>query len=127
MFGGWRMGRLEKRQLVVLAIVATLLSSPTAGAAPPGITPPTPIGSIAVPYPAQAHGDAVVDLVLVLAEDGTVAQAEVKQGDAPFAEAARSAAENFRFEPATKNGIPVRARVALRVVFQEPAPPVAAP
>jgi TonB family protein len=127
MVGGRRMGRLDKRRVVAAVFVAALLSSLTAGAAPPGITPPSPIGSIAVPYPAQAHGDAVVDLVLVLAEDGTVAQAEVKQGDAPFAEAARSAAENFRFEPATRNGIPVRARVALRVVFQEPAPPATAP
>jgi hypothetical protein len=111
-------------------MVVTLLSAAASSAAPPGITPPSPIGSIAVDYPAQAHGDAVVELELLLAEDGTVAQAEVKRGEPPFAEAARLAAEHFRFVPAARNGIPVRARLALRVVFQEPAPaasPVVAP
>ena len=116
------MGSWAARSCASAVLVATLLSAAVARAAPPGITAPSPIGSIAVAYPPEAHGDAVVQLELLLAEDGTVAQADVKQGDAPFAEAARSAAESFRFVPATKNGIPVRARVALRVVFQEPAP-----
>jgi hypothetical protein len=106
-------------------LAAVLGSGSLAGAAraeTPSITPPTAIGSIAVEYPADAHGAADVDLELLLAEDGTVAKAEVKRGDPPFAEAARSAAENFLFKPATRNGIPVRARVAIRVVFQEPVP-----
>jgi len=92
MFGSWRIGKPTQGRLVAAVFVATWLSTLTASAEPSGITAPTPKGSIAVAYPAQAHGDAVVDLVLLLAEDGTVAQAEVKQGDAPFAEAARSAA-----------------------------------
>jgi hypothetical protein len=67
-----------------------------------------------------------VQLELLLAEDGTVAKAEVKEGEPPFAEMARAAAESFRFEPARRDGIPVRARIAVRVVFQEPPSAAAA-
>ena len=101
-------------RFVVAVVVTTLLATAVASAAPPGISAPSPVGSITVAYPQQAHGDAVVELELLLGEDGTVVQSEVKQGALPFAEVARSAAEHFRFTPATKNGIPVRARVALR-------------
>jgi hypothetical protein len=110
----------------VAAFLATLLAATSASATAPGITSPQPIGSIAVGYPSGAHGDAVVDLELLLGEDGSVVEVEVKQGPAPFAEAARVAAQGFRFVPASKSGIPVRARIALRVVFSEPAPPPAA-
>jgi hypothetical protein len=121
-FGSRRKGSSAEQRLAGMLFGVALLWSAAAGAQQRGITAPSPIGSIAVAYPTGAHGDAVVKLELLLAEDGTVAQAEVTQGEAPFADAARLAAESFRFEPATKNGIPVRARIALRVVFQEPAP-----
>lgn len=110
--------------LVWFAFVVAIASprSAQAQAQAPNITAPTPIGSIEVEYPAGAHGDAEVDLELLLAEDGTVAKADVKQGAPPFADAARVGAEKFAFHPATKNGIPVRARIAIRVLFHEPAP-----
>jgi len=111
--------------LVWFAFVVAIASprSAQAQAQAPNITAPTPIGSIEVEYPAGAHGDAEVDLELLLAEDGTVAKADVKQGAPPFADAARVRAAKFAFHPATKNGIPVRARIAIRVLFHEPPPP----
>lgn len=91
------------------------------------ITPPSPLGSIEVPYPEGAHGDTEVQLELLIAEDGSVASCAIREGGPPFAEAARLAAEGFRFQPALRNGIPVRARIALRIVFREPKPQASEP
>jgi hypothetical protein len=92
------------------------------------ISAPVPIGSVDVAYPAEARGDAEVELELLIAEDGTVSRSTVRSGPPSFAEAARARAEGFRFKPATRNGIPVRARIAFRVVFREPKPePVTPP
>lgn len=109
----------------VLALSCSL--SGLARADTTGIAPPAALGDVSVAYPEGAHGDAVVELELIIAEDGTVARSTAKVGEPPFAEAARIAAESFRFSPATRNGIAVRARIAMRVVFQEPAPTPAAP
>jgi hypothetical protein len=92
------------------------------------VVAPSPITSVEAPYPEGAQGDAVVVLELVIAEDGSVANAAVREGDAPFADAARLAAESFRFTPATRSGIPIRAKILLRIAFREPVaetpPPV---
>lgn len=93
----------------------------------PSIVAPVPISSLDVAYPDGAHGDGEVSLELVIAEDGSVASAVVREGPPAFAEAARVAAEGFRFRPAERNGIPLRARIALRVVFREPSAPERAP
>ncbi len=85
-----------------------------------GITAPKPLGPLEVPYPEGAHGDAVVELELVVGADGAVVTSSVKSGDPPFAEAARFGAESFRFTPATKNGLSVRARILVRLTFHEP-------
>jgi hypothetical protein len=83
------------------AIVLAMAFTPAvARAEVQGIVAPSALDSIAVAYPEGAHGDAVVELELLIAEDGTVARSAVKSGEAPFAEAARAAAENFRFSPA---------------------------
>jgi TonB family protein len=84
---------------------------------------PTPLGAIEAPYPAGAHGSSEVALELVIAEDGSVTSSSVREGAPPFAETARRAAEAFRFQPATRNGIPVKARIALKIVFREPSSP----
>jgi TonB family protein len=89
------------------------------------IVAPTRLDPEPVPYPPGATGDAAVVLQLTLQTDGTVERVVVQSGDAPFAEAARLAAERWRFTPATRNGIPVRAKIAARVAFHPPAPPEA--
>lgn len=113
------------------ALLLTFLAAPqlaaqtTAEAAQ--IVAPAPLGSHEVAYPQGARGDAEVILELVIAEDGSVATAAVRDGQAPFAEAARVAAQSFRFTPATRGGLPIRARIAMRVLFREPPPPEPAP
>ncbi len=59
-------------------------------------------------------------LELEVAEDGTVGKVKVTEGAEPFASAALSAAEDFRFKPATRNGIPIRARILAKISFHEP-------
>ncbi|HVJ22254.1 MAG TPA: TonB family protein [Polyangiaceae bacterium] len=111
--------------LVLPAVPASAQQGQTAPAA---VVPPRAITTPPALYPEQGHGDASVALVLEIAEDGTVTRAEVREGAPPFAEAARVAVESWRFEPATRDGIPVRVRVLVRVDFKEPAaPPPPAP
>jgi TonB family protein len=104
-----------------------LLTSAAAHAEPaPNLTPPVPLGSTEVPYPAGGENDAEVVLELVVAADGSVSSATVVEGVEPFAEQARSAALTWRFVPAKRDQVPVAARVRARVAFstteQEPAP-----
>jgi hypothetical protein len=102
--------------------------APTAG---PATTPPVPLESTDVPYPEGASGDAVVELELVVEIDGSVSSVGVIVGEAPFAERARGAALSWRFSPALRDGVPVRARIRARVAFEqelaEEEPPALAP
>jgi TonB family protein len=96
-----------------------------AGSAPasaPSIVPPRPIAELGAPYPEQAHGDAVVVVELLVGSDGVPSGARAVSGDAPFSEAAVNAAAGWRFEPATRGGVPVRARIRVVVRFSEPPP-----
>ncbi|HWZ89613.1 MAG TPA: TonB-dependent receptor [Polyangiaceae bacterium] len=97
----------------------------------PGIAAPVRVDDADAIYPSGAHGEASVSLELEIAEDGTVGKARVTEGSEPFASAALRAAENFRFTPATRNGIPIRARILAKISFHEPfvepAPPAPAP
>jgi hypothetical protein len=85
-----------------------------------GVTAPEPLGPLEVPYPEGAHGDAVVELELVVGADGAVVSHAVRSGEPPFSDAARVGSDSFRFSPATKNGIAVRARIRVRLTFREP-------
>jgi hypothetical protein len=91
------------------------------------IVAPKPESELVAPYPEGAHGDAEVALELLISEDGSVASTRVTQGEEPFAEAARHASEAFRFAPALRAGIPVRARIAVKLSFREPQPPRTSP
>ena len=90
--------------------------------AEPGPTPPIAQGSLEVPYPDGGAGDADVTLELAIEEDGAVSSAVVIEGAEPFAEAARTAASEWRFTPARRDGAAVRARIRARVAFH-PQPP----
>jgi len=109
-------------------VLATLLSAaPPAGAQTPApapapapvIVPPQIQGNPEVPYPAGAEGDAEVLLILTIQKDGTVKSVEVAQGQEPFASAAKEAAIYFRFQPGTRNGDPVAARIRFAVTFRQ--------
>jgi TonB family protein len=74
---------------------------------------------VAVAYPAGAHGEAVVVLEVVVAPDGTVTSVRVLAGAEPFLAVAMAAAPSFRFDPATRDGQPISARIRIEVPFHE--------
>ncbi len=90
----------------------------------PELVAPRQVHAPTVPYPPSASGSAVVLVQLVVAVDGHVESATVVAGDEPFAAAARTAALEFRFEPATRGGVPVRATIRAKIAF---TPPVVEP
>lgn len=75
-----------------------------------------------VPYPADAHGDALVVLVLTVGQDGSVKAAHASEGAEPFTTVAETAALEWHFTPALRNGAPVAARIRFEVHFVEPPP-----
>lgn len=118
---------------MAFALAAAVAKAQPATAEPesPRVTLPAPRGTTGVVYPEGASGDARVVLELLIAADGRVADVRVVSGEAPFADAARVAAKTWTFEPATRDGAPMAARIRFEVRFVEPPPepeqPVVAP
>jgi TonB family protein len=77
-------------------------------------------------YPGGATGRASVLLEVQVDRDGRVAGVKVVEGEEPFAAAALQAAQAWRFDPAQRQGLPVAARIRVRLDFTPPAPPPAA-
>lgn len=110
-----------------------LLVSPQAGGQPatPGIETPLTAPealAVSVEYPPGARGSASVTLELTVDAEGHVREARTTFGEAPFAQAAQSAALGWRFKPAERNGRPVPARIRYTVRFTplDPTPDEAA-
>jgi TonB family protein len=103
--------------------VACLLATASAVAAE--LVRPRLIDSVEAKYPANGHGDAQVELVVLIGEDGRVTELEVRSGEQPFADAARAAVAAWKFTPAMRDNVPVKSRVRLMVSFAAPAPAVA--
>ncbi len=101
--------------------------SPAPAPSPPPVVPPALLGPSDVAYPAGAEGEAKVLLELTVSAEGAVVEARAVEGGEPFTGAASAAARGFRFAPATRAGVPVRARIRLVIAFRpppvEPAPP----
>jgi TonB family protein len=100
-----------------------------AEAVPAAVTPPRVLAA-AVLYPAGAVGSAVVLLELVIERDGSVQSVEVVSGPEPFASEASRASSTWRFEPATRGGQAVPARIRFEVRYTPPSqaePPSIAP
>ena len=116
------MNKKRIARLVVAAWVGCLLgfASHPAQAQKPEVVAPTQIAAEPVPYPEGAHGAAEVVLELVIAQDGSVGDVSVREGSEPFASAARIAVTRWQFTPATRDGIPIRARITAKVSFREP-------
>lgn len=121
----------------VASFVASLVLAlaPSIAAADEGVRP-TPAANVVaprlvrggnVPYPDDGTGDTEVVLELLVAKDGSVQDARVIAGADPFAAAALAGSRAFVFEPATRNGEPVAAKIRLAVGFaetKETPPPV---
>jgi TonB family protein len=115
------------RWLMTTAFAAIALLASARGAYADSLTPPVLRSRAEAPYPPQAlHDrlDASVGLEVVVAEDGSVADAHVT---APaghgFDEAALAAIRRFTFEPARKNGVAIRSTVQLSYEFHPPERP----
>jgi hypothetical protein len=106
----------------ILAALALLFAARASRAAEHVVAPPR-AREVAVPYPAGGRGDAVVVLELVVGDDGRVRSFRVLAGAEPFLGAAKRAAPSFRFEPATRDGRPIAARMRVELPFHENAPP----
>lgn len=82
---------------------------------PPGVVLPKLVHFENAPYPAEAQAqglEAVVTLKLTIEKDGKVSAAEVLEpAGHGFDEAAQKAALAFLFEPATRDGEPIRVTV----------------
>jgi len=107
--------------------VALILAAASATAA--DIVKPRLLESVEAAYPEGAHGDAQVQLSVLIGEDGQVSEIDVRGGEAPFIDAAKAAVERWSFQPAMRDNVPVKSRVLLKVSFVAPAepPPEAAP
>jgi len=95
----------------------------------PSLVPPRPIALEPAPWPERATGAATsVGLVLTIDEAGNVTSAEVVEpAGGPFDDLAREACLRFRFEPATRDGVPLAARVRYRHAFEPPPEPIPPP
>jgi len=108
-------------------------------AAPPDgpvVTPPRLRQFVEAEYPAdalEAGREAAVELSITISADGAVTDVRVvtSAGEA-FDAAAVAAARRFVFEPATRDGAPIAARIGYRYVFElraavPPTPPPTPP
>jgi TonB family protein len=129
----------------IAALAAILLGSTGVAAAPPApaSSAPPPAAAPVIPprldpapqvdYPAGAQGDAEVVLLLTIEKDGSVRAVSVERGEPPFAAAATEAARGWRFQPATREGAPIAAKIRFAVSFHgpmevpAPEPPAPAP
>ena len=140
----WQLGLLLDRAIpgyrrhwwLIIFNAAVLARTPAVlaqSAEPPPTSTPVPAtASVIVPphlamqpdvvYPPNAKGDASVILRITINADGTVRNAQVADGDEPFASVAAEAALSWRFEPATRDGHAVSAIVRFAVSFVEPLP-----
>jgi TonB family protein len=103
--------------------------SPPPQAAPakaPVITPPQLSQFVEAVYPPEALEQGLsarVEIELVVGADGKVSDAKVKTpAGHGFDEAALAAAQQLTFQPATRDGEPVAARVTFPYVFEWKAP-----
>lgn len=127
---GARGARRAGSTLVGLALLLALPSKaqPQPAPAPPAVQPadapvypPRLRVEKSVTYPEGARGDAAVTLVVVVGPDGRVRSAEPSpDAPEPFASHAAKAVLDFEFDPATRAGQPIAAKIRLELRFTEP-------
>jgi len=105
-------------------------ASPAFAQQPSNVTPPTVVEHVDAVYPPDklAQGiDTTVELFVTVERNGTVGDAKVAvSGGEAFDDAALAAIRRFRFSPATRDGVPIRARIRVPFHFApEPHRPVA--
>jgi TonB family protein len=111
------------RAIVALAIFAACVSGGRANAAGPGSVSPPKAQKAEVDYPPGGNGEADVLLDITVGADGSVTDVVLVSGKDPFAAAALAAAWSWRFDPASRGGRPVAARIRYALRFTPPPPP----
>jgi len=86
------------------------------------VMPPRQRGTPDVEYPAGANGDGAVVLIVLVDAEGSVGDVTPASGEEPFVTAAVAAVRGWKFDPATRNGAPLAARIKMEIVFHAPAP-----
>lgn len=119
---------------IALGLAALAFVAPDATAAEPGsvapgsVVPPRLLSEANVPYPENGEGEHIVRLTVTVASDGTVRAATPDAIDEPFSSLARASVLTWRFDPATRAGTPIAAKIRLELVFHAPVPaPVPVP
>ena len=111
----------------VVALLFLLASSFAAPAFAQAIEPPKLVSEPEVDYPAGAKADKTVIVVVLVNAEGFVGDVTPEDPEEPFASAAVATVKQWKFEPATRNGKPVPARIKIEVSFKAPvvteAPP----
>lgn len=114
-------GETQSNELVPEASTPSSGEAASDEAAPSDVTPPR-VRAAPVEYPSDGSGAAEVLLELVVKADGSVSEARVLSGPEPFGTAASQASATWMFEPATRAGVPVAARIHFMVRFTPPLP-----
>jgi hypothetical protein len=94
-------------------------TAPTPPPKPPVIVLPV-AKTTPLEYPPDGNGEASVALELTLTAEGLVMRATAIEGDEPFTSQAVKAAGSWRFEPATRDGKPIPAKIRFLVRFVPP-------
>jgi TonB family protein len=101
--------------------------SGSGSAAQPQFEPPKAIGSTDVASPPNAPAitaPVVVTIKLLVDKDGTVQKVDlVTPPNPPWDDAVVAAAQNFKFDPATYGGKPVKVEITFTHTFEPPPPP----
>lgn len=101
---------------------------PARKVAPPPL-PIVPPHAIATPisYPEGEQGAHDVELELTISKEGRVLETRAASGDPPFTIIAVAASKAWTFEPATRGGVAIGAKIRFAVHFEPPAVEVPEP
>jgi TonB family protein len=107
-----------------MAVAVLVLLAPPRGARAETLVPPRVLQSPSAIYPA-GHGDASgVKLSVTIDETGVVQEVTIAEsGGADFDKAADTAVRKWKFAPATRDGVPFKARVKIPFTFLPPVAP----
>jgi len=72
---------------------------------------------VEAPYPRGGHGFAEVTVELVVSREGVPAEVHAVAGEAPFTEAAERAVRAMTFDPATRDGVAIPAKIRIPIRF----------
>ncbi len=105
------------------AAAASSASAPAPSSVPTGVVPPKLVTAPDVPYPEGAKGAATVVLTVVVEKNGTVREATPTLENKPFSDVAAASVKSFVYAPATRDGLPIVAKIRVEIAFSEPPPP----